>query len=765
MKRVVTISILIFIFVHSQNIQALHQGGSDLPYSQPMTHPLDKPLNDMYNGKCFFFNLGPTGIRARIDSNSPKVFKVMYVFQDSKSPAKGKVKIGDLIVGANGKLFKDPMGFHRKKGGRGWPGPPFELAKALEDSQGKDGILKLTVWPGGNKSSKKEVEIQLKPVGRFSKTFPWNCPRSDKLRKDLCDFMFETGTVNSKTQWRNIQHLLALLAAGDKRVVPLVTTAAKGLKNATANVMSGGFATWRWGYNGILLGEYFHFSKDKSILPGVKGLNYGYEVGQDWSSGGYSHKPFPHIRHRIATNGPKGYGSMAAPGGLAMLAQSLFKANGLPYSEMAYDRTHQAFLQTAGSNNDGSFAYGFKGYESVSIHLKDGAKSPCKSEKGIGFICPTGMKDIGDFEVQHWTKKGSAWNMELISDKKKIKSLWPWLYTEADKLKVYDEGHIVGNYNKQGTHKRMVIRPKELKEPTKPYKTGPGGCGHPSAVGMGAVAHYIGNEQNQPWINLGQHMATCSANSAKFTWDNHACAEMGAFFAVLGASRANAEDLRKFLDYSKTWIILSETHDGGLVEQPFGCQRNATGSLSRDRKTFTSVAILMLSLHLKKILLTGAGSGVVATTASSSATKASKKAIPKRQRMKFTAKQQDKLEKIMLATLLKLNNANLLKPISLKISKTKKSVWLAKVDSQAVLTFQLMKGKQQVGFKYEDLASSDKITLSRLIAALKPESKTAQALAGLYLEAGENNRMADKYFRKSSAESIKKIESMLKAAL
>ena len=81
----------------------------------------------------------------------------MYVFQDNKSPAKGTVNIGDLIVGVNGKLFQSPMGFHRKNGGRGWPGPPFELAKALEDCQGKDGLLKLTVWPGGKKSSKKEV--------------------------------------------------------------------------------------------------------------------------------------------------------------------------------------------------------------------------------------------------------------------------------------------------------------------------------------------------------------------------------------------------------------------------------------------------------------------------------------------------------------------------------------------------------------------------------------------------------------------------------
>ena len=113
----------------------------------------------------------------------------MYVFQDDKSPAKGLINKGDIIIGANGNEFQDPHGFDRKEGGRGWPGPPYELSKALEDSQGKDGKLSLIVWPKGRNKEQKNVELQLKPVGRFSKTFPWDCPRSDKLRKDLCDFM------------------------------------------------------------------------------------------------------------------------------------------------------------------------------------------------------------------------------------------------------------------------------------------------------------------------------------------------------------------------------------------------------------------------------------------------------------------------------------------------------------------------------------------------------------------------------------------------
>ena len=174
----------------AQGAHAIHRGADDLPYGQAMTHPLDKPLNDTFGGKCFFMNLGPTGIRARIDPEEPKQFNVQYVFQDTKSPAKGKIHKGDMVVGANGKRFDNPHGFHRKQGGRGWPGPPYELALAIEDSQGRDGKLDLMVMPIGSRST-TTVSLQLKPVGRFSKTYPWNCPRSEKLLEDLCDFLID----------------------------------------------------------------------------------------------------------------------------------------------------------------------------------------------------------------------------------------------------------------------------------------------------------------------------------------------------------------------------------------------------------------------------------------------------------------------------------------------------------------------------------------------------------------------------------------------
>ena len=53
-----TLAALAALVVVCSEASAMHLGGNDLPWSQPMTHPADKPLNAKYNGKCFFISKG-----------------------------------------------------------------------------------------------------------------------------------------------------------------------------------------------------------------------------------------------------------------------------------------------------------------------------------------------------------------------------------------------------------------------------------------------------------------------------------------------------------------------------------------------------------------------------------------------------------------------------------------------------------------------------------------------------------------------------------
>jgi hypothetical protein len=710
----------------------MHLGADDLPYSQSMSHPADKPLSDKYGDKCFFFNLGPTGIRARINTDAPMHLEVKYVFQDSRSPAAGKVDIGDVIVGANGKLFKTPAVFHRKKGARGvkGAGPMLDMAVAIEDSQGRDGRLELIVQKRG--SGRKSVVLQLEPVGRFSPTWPWDCPRSDALRKKLVDHMLENGPDKGR-MWLRIQYTLSLWASGDRRALPLVQSLGQSLCKSRVDPMAGGMCTWTWGYMGIFLGEYYNAFRDKAAVPAAEDLVVGYETSQDWRNGGCSHRPFPAIQRRIADGGPKGYGAMAGPGGLSMLAQSIFRHCGLPYSELAYNRTHVAFLMTAGGNASGGIAYGFRGWPGTHIRLKDAKKSPCQSKLGIGFICPTGMEDIGPFEVEKWDKQGDgSWKMTLVSP-----SNYPWLFSEAKQLRVYD----------QGTNRRLVVRPEYPPEPTSPYGNDRRGAGHVAPVGMGTLAHIISNKGNTSWGFLAHHMATCCASSGLTLWDGHAAASMHAFFGALGAARADERDFRRFLDDTKAWIILSETHDGqGLVEQPFGAQRNSTCSVSRDRKQYSHVALMVLSLPMKKLLITGAetndGSSALArapSSSSGSSTRRAPAAAPTKVAPKVDADVVAKFDIMLMENLMMKLFAGKRPTVYLRSEKDHATIKeLEGIDILVVVT---AKRRKELKIEWKELSLADKRGLAlSLLTRGKPED---HALVAFYsLAIGDDNMAA-----------------------
>ncbi len=96
---------LILLFLLGQNAFAVMERG-DYPWDTKLRSFYDQEMTSKFAEIPWLLNLGPTGIRARIYKDKPKHLVVKYVFQDAKSPAKGKVQIEDVIVGANGKKFK-----------------------------------------------------------------------------------------------------------------------------------------------------------------------------------------------------------------------------------------------------------------------------------------------------------------------------------------------------------------------------------------------------------------------------------------------------------------------------------------------------------------------------------------------------------------------------------------------------------------------------------------------------------------------------------
>ena len=314
--------------------------------------------------------------------------------------AAGKVFIGDRIVGANGKMFQTEHQFGRvRNGGRGggdkkgWGGPLMELAHAIEDSQGEDGKLELIIIPkkGGRPTP---VTVKLKAVGRFGPNWPYDCKRSERLYRRLCEYLLVNRTWGGKMQWHEqTAGCLALMASGEKRYLKVAEQFVRGrLLKRRYNPNASGFASWSWGFDSILLGEWYLLTRDRAYLPAIKSLINAQALGQDPRNGGYSHRPFPFIRQRVAAGGGAGYGPMSSPGGLNFLGMSLFKAAGIPIDERAYEWYHQGYLRGAGRSQSGGVGYSFPSLPYVFADVSN--PEEVKSSRGVGYLCQVGTKGI-----------------------------------------------------------------------------------------------------------------------------------------------------------------------------------------------------------------------------------------------------------------------------------------------------------------------------------------------------------------------------------
>ncbi|MCP4746287.1 MAG: hypothetical protein GY874_09135 [Desulfobacteraceae bacterium] len=240
------------LFVHTSALAVSWDEEDGTPWSQTTDVGPDAQVPG------FFVNLGMTGARAKLSESNLKALFIEYVFPDS--PAAGKLEAGDQITGANGKAFETE---HKNGWGPenfGGEGPLMDFGNALEQSYGSNGILTLTVQRGG---STETVEIDVgTEYGAYSDEFPYNCPKADRQREELCAFV--ASKQESDGTWKGQQTTfiaaLALLASGNPEYLPLVKKAAENFAQQTVaepSIQEGGLRTWRYTFTGIMLAEYY----------------------------------------------------------------------------------------------------------------------------------------------------------------------------------------------------------------------------------------------------------------------------------------------------------------------------------------------------------------------------------------------------------------------------------------------------------------------------------------------------------------------------
>ncbi len=278
------------------------------------------------------WNLGPTGARGWIwgwklettDSRQILVTKV-----DAGSPADGVLRVGDVILGVDGRDFTEDA---RKSFGRA-------VTRAEEPAH--RGVLKLTRWREGKR---QDVRIQLPVLGSYSDTAPFGCAKSRKILDAGCRHIagHMKGGIDGKI------NALALLASGRKEYLGLVRDYARraGPRDLKLKLHGGsGMVSWHWGYTNLLLTEYHLATGDREVLPAIREYSLKIASGQS-GVGSWGHgMAWPQLNNGALHGRLGGYGALNQAGLVCHLSLVLARKCGVKARvvQQALERANRFF--------------------------------------------------------------------------------------------------------------------------------------------------------------------------------------------------------------------------------------------------------------------------------------------------------------------------------------------------------------------------------------------------------------------------------------
>jgi hypothetical protein len=345
----------------------------------------------------WFINLGITGARGKLLPEAPTVMEVAYVFADTC--AHGKLKVGDKIVGANGKPFKTPHKFGYGMDYFGYEGPMMDIGNALEASQGPalKGKLTFDVIRG---DEEKRIELKLPTkYGQFSKTYPFECRKTDRILKELSAYLLRRQRADGS--WTGRPHVnafaaLALLAGGEKKHMPAVRRAMDYFAKTTNDKIDyGGLDCWKYGLYGVCLAEFHLATGDKRALKELEEINrwlvqaqFDKHYRQGKGAGGWGHRP----KDRPGGNG---YGPICIITAQAMAAWSLMAQCGIEVDRKRFNLAHEFIAK--GTNNIGYVWYkdGNGGNDKYADMGRTGGSAVAHA------MCPFGGKAMRDFALRN----------------------------------------------------------------------------------------------------------------------------------------------------------------------------------------------------------------------------------------------------------------------------------------------------------------------------------------------------------------------------
>ncbi len=183
---------------------------------------------------------GPVGLS--IDLCQPAfVMKVADIEAGSPAAQTGKFAKGQTIESINGEVLKDID-------------PRIQMGQWIEKAEATDGKLTFKI-----KELPEPVVVQLPVLGGYSKTWPLDCPKSDKIVRNLADWI----AADPSRRGLGDLGMFFLISTGEEKDTKVVGEWARKASNPS------GYA-WFLGFGGIPLCEYYLRTGDKEVLPNIQ---------------------------------------------------------------------------------------------------------------------------------------------------------------------------------------------------------------------------------------------------------------------------------------------------------------------------------------------------------------------------------------------------------------------------------------------------------------------------------------------------------------
>ena len=182
---------------------------------------------------------GPVGMG--IDLLQPAfVMRISNIEEGSPAASTGKLKAGQVIESINGKQLSGID-------------PRIHLGELLAEAEAADGVLRFEI-----KGLDVPVSVKIPVLGAYSRTWPLNCPKSDRIVRQVADYLSRPDTQKGLADIG----MLFLLSTGDNRDLEVVREWAR---KASAHRYP-----WYVGYGGIGLAECYLRTGDPEILAKVQ---------------------------------------------------------------------------------------------------------------------------------------------------------------------------------------------------------------------------------------------------------------------------------------------------------------------------------------------------------------------------------------------------------------------------------------------------------------------------------------------------------------